>query len=168
MSNTQKEEIMEIIKKEKNQNVLRRIIKTKDHHKFTDIKDKIFPQNETNKSISLKDYYSNINKIRIPNITISSSKLNSNNDQRKNVIIHDSKDITNKKLSSINVSSVNNKLNELNHYDSSNNFKRMANKRNHSIYISGMNDSPLSKYINNLNKGKYDNNVSYTQIKPVN
>ena len=44
MSLLQKDEIMEIIQKGNSKNILRRIIKSKNHHKFTDTKEIIIPE----------------------------------------------------------------------------------------------------------------------------
>ena len=44
MSLLQKDEIMEIIQKGNSKNILRRIIKSKNHHKFTDTKEIMIPE----------------------------------------------------------------------------------------------------------------------------
>ena len=165
MSLLQKDEIMEIIQKGNSKNILRRIIKSKNHHKFTDTKEIIIPEKKNSKNFTINDYYSNLDNNLPHNLRVVSSKKAAN---ANSYINNGSKNIINK-LSTTNTNIINsNLLNELNHYDSSSTLRRGAKKKHHSIYISGMNDSPLSKYINNLEKEKYDKDANYMHIMPVN
>ena len=160
MTYNQKEKIKSLIKNDKTENILRRIIRNDNFPNYNISRRYIATNNDKNQSLLAKIPFYSIKRKHFPNTTKNSSIQK----KQKDKLISESLN-SNKLSTSSSISQLNNNLRQLKNYSSSKDFTSNCQYNNHSIFISGQAKTPNGNYHIKI---ATDKNNKYTKTIPKN
>ena len=162
MTYNQKEKIKSLIKNDKTENILRRIIRNDNFPKYNISRRYITSNNDKNQSLLTKIPFYSIKKKHFPNTTKNSSIQI----KQKDKLISESLN-SNKLSTSSSISQLNNNLRQLKNYSSLNDITSNCQYNNHSIFISGQTKTPNGNYHIKIGTDK-NNKITKTIPKNLN